>query len=64
MVAQDAAAFKALEALAPGHVVLAAQPLPEEDGYASPGTKHMRKVAPRILAVSVPRSGFPQMPLS
>ena len=47
VVAQDCTAFAALEAVAPGHVVLAQHLMPEEAGYASPGSKQMRQVCCR-----------------
>ena len=47
VVALDASAYKALEALAPGHIVQVVEPLPAEPSYATPGTKQMRQVYAR-----------------
>ena len=44
VVALDQTLYKALEALAPGHIVLVAEPQLEGPGYATPGTKQMRQV--------------------
>ena len=45
VVAQDHAAYAALDALAPGHVALSPHLVPEEAGYARPGSKQMRQVS-------------------
>ena len=47
IVALDASAYRALEALAPGHIVQVVEPLPAEPSYATPGTKQMRQVDAR-----------------
>ena len=51
VVALDQTTYKALEALAPGHIVLVTEPQLEEPGYATPGTKQMRQVHPAQASV-------------
>ena len=46
VVALDRSAHAALDALAPGHVLLAQQPQVEAGAYATPGSKQMRQVQP------------------